>query len=39
MKIETKYLLLKNTLKNRNLENVSPLGPSLIDLQGLKVEI
>ena len=35
--IQTKYVLLKSTLKNENPENFSPLGPSLLDFQGLKV--
>uniref|UniRef100_A0ABD2WVH8 Uncharacterized protein n=1 Tax=Trichogramma kaykai TaxID=54128 RepID=A0ABD2WVH8_9HYME len=35
--VETNHLLFKNTMKNENPEEHSPLGPTLMDLQGLKV--
>ncbi|CAB0037060.1 unnamed protein product [Trichogramma brassicae] len=34
--VETNHVLFKNTMKNENPENPSPLGPTLMDLQRLK---
>ena len=35
--VETNCVLFKKTMKIENPEHLSPLGPSLMDLQGLKV--
>ncbi|CAB0045344.1 unnamed protein product, partial [Trichogramma brassicae] len=34
--VETNHVLFKNTMKNGNPEHLSPLGPTIMDLQGLK---
>ncbi|CAB0039780.1 unnamed protein product [Trichogramma brassicae] len=34
--VETNHVLFKNTMKNENPEHLSPLGPTIMDLQGLK---
>ncbi|CAB0045320.1 unnamed protein product [Trichogramma brassicae] len=35
--VETNHVLFKNTMKNDNPEHLSPLGPTLLNFQGLKV--
>ncbi|CAB0033212.1 unnamed protein product [Trichogramma brassicae] len=34
--VETNHVLFKNTMKNENPEHLSPLGPTLLNFQGLK---
>ncbi|CAB0040410.1 unnamed protein product [Trichogramma brassicae] len=34
--VKTNHVLFKNTMKNENPEHLSPLGPTLLNFQGLK---